>query len=187
MLDTYKEHLESLRGHFHRASSMERATDIILSIVRETNADCVATAHLPESLQTLIAGQCAEYGIELLAEPYSYEGGLQNTIDRAQVGISGADFAIAQTSTLVEITTNDDCRLVSSLPRTHIGIVYEDDFVDSLEDASPVLRKAFALHDKNCVASFISGPSRTGDIELRLTLGVHGPEIVHTIVIPREN
>lgn len=187
MLNTYKEHLESLHGHFHRASSIERGADIILSIVREVNADCIATAHLPETLQTLIVTQCAEYEIELLAEPYPYKGGLQNTIDRAQVGITGADFAIAQTSTLVEITTNDACRLVSSMPRTHIGIVYEDNFVDSLEDASPVLREAFAKHDKNCVASFISGPSRTGDIELRLTLGVHGPEIVHTIVIPREN
>ena len=186
LLETYKEHLESLHGHFHRASSVERAADMTLSIIRETNADCVATAHLPDSLQTLLAGQCADYGVEVLAPPYAYEGGLQNTLDRAQVGITRADFAIAQTATLVEITTNDDCRLVSSMPRTHIGIVYEDDFVDSLEDASPVLRKAFAEHDKNCVASFISGPSRTGDIELRLTLGVHGPEIVHTIVLPRE-
>jgi L-lactate dehydrogenase complex protein LldG len=187
LLETYKERLESLKGHFHRASSIERAADLILSITREDGANCIATAHLPESLQTLIAQHCAEYEIELLAEPHQYKGGLQNTIDRAQIGISGADFAIAQTSTLVEITTNDACRLVSSLPRTHIGVVYEDEFVDSLEDASPVLREYFAKHDKNCVASFISGPSRTGDIELRLTLGVHGPEIVHTIVIPREN
>jgi L-lactate dehydrogenase complex protein LldG len=187
LLDTYKEHLESLRGHFHRASSSERAADIIASIVSDTGAKCIATAHLPEDLQKQIQGRCAELGVEVLAEPYAYEGGLQNTIDRAEIGVSGADFAIAQTSTLVEITTNDACRLVSSLPRTHIGVVYEDDFVDALKDASQVLREIFAKHDGNCVASFISGPSRTGDIELRLTLGVHGPEIVHTIAIPREN
>lgn len=186
MLETYKENLESLRGHFHRASSMTRAADVIMSIIRDTGAKCVATAHMPEDLLALITTQCAEYDVELMTEPYTYEGGLQNTIDRADIGVTGADFAIADTSTLVEITTNDACRLVSSLPRTHIGVVYEDDFVQTLDDASPVLRAEFAKHDKNCVASFISGPSRTGDIELRLTLGVHGPEIVHTLVIPRE-
>ncbi len=187
MLDLYQEHLESLHGHFHRASSIERASDIILSIIRESEATCIATAHLPATLQSLVADQCTAYEIEVLAEPYAYEGGLQNTIDRAQVGVSGADFAIARTSTLVEITTNDACRLVSAMPKTHIGIVYEDDFVETLEDASPLLREAFNKHDTNSAVSFISGPSRTGDIELRLTLGVHGPEIVHTIVIPRES
>lgn len=186
MLDTYQTHLESLHGHFHRASSLDRAADIIGAILREENASCVATACLPEGLQTLIRQRCADENIELLAQPYKNDPPLASEIDRADIGISWANFAIAQTSTLVELTTNDDVRLVSSLPRTHIGVVYEDDFVESLEDASPLLRTYFAENSENCVASFISGPSRTGDIELRLTLGVHGPEIVHTLVIPRE-
>ncbi|MFP6583208.1 MAG: lactate utilization protein [Candidatus Hydrogenedentota bacterium] len=187
MLETYQAHLESLRGHYHRASSLDRAADIVISIIRELDAKCVATANLPESFQALVEQRCSDYNVEVLAQPYKNDPPLANEIDRAAVGITSADFAIAQTSTLVEISTNDDVRLVSSLPRTHIGIVYEDAFVDSLEDASPMLRKYFAESPENCVASFISGPSRTGDIELRLTLGVHGPEIVHTIVIPRED
>ena len=185
MLDTYQAHLESLHGHFHRASSLERATDIVMSVARDIEAKCIATAHLSEEFQSRIAAQCEQFGIELLSPPFTNDPPLANVIDRADLGVTGADFGIAETSTLVEVATNDDVRLVSSLPRTHIGVLYEDAIVQSLEDASPLLRKAFAENPENCVVSFLSGPSRTGDIEMRLTLGVHGPENAHTLVIPR--
>lgn len=185
MLDTYKAHLESLHGHFHRASSLDRAVDIVMSVARDIGAKCIATCHLPDDLQKLIAEQCEQYDIELLSPPFTNDPPLASIIDRADLGVTGADFGIAQTSTLVEVTTNDDCRLISSLPRTHIGVLYDDAIVESLEDASSLLRKAFTDNPENCVVSFLSGPSRTGDIEMRLTLGVHGPENAHTLVIPR--
>jgi len=74
-------------------------------------------------------------------------------------------------------------RLASSLPDTHIGIVYASTLVPRLIDAAPKMREIFTAYPNNVTVSFISGPSRTGDIELILTLGVHGPEAAHAIII----
>ena len=103
--------------------------------------------------------------------------------DRAEVGVTAAEFAIAETGTMVEVAENDANRLVSSLPRIHVCLVRTDALIGTLSDAAPLLREVFALHDKNCVVSFISGPSRTGDIEMKLTLGVHGPEFAHAVLV----
>src|SRR5690606_34356432 len=94
-----------------------------------------------------------------------------------------ADFAIADTATLVEASTNDAVRLVSSLPRVYIGIVWASTVTPTLRDAAPLMRPYFEDNAGGIVLSFISGPSRTGDIELKLTLGVHGPETAHVIII----
>ena len=83
----------------------------------------------------------------------------------------------------MEVATNDAVRLVSALPRTYIGVLRQRDIVDRYADAAARVRSIVALHDRHLVISFISGPSRTGDIELKLTLGVHGPEQAHAVII----
>jgi L-lactate dehydrogenase complex protein LldG len=94
-----------------------------------------------------------------------------------------AAFAIAETGTLVEFTTNDATRLVSTLPRVHIGVCRADAIVETLKDAAVLMRDFYTENPKGAVVTFISGPSRTGDIEMRLTLGVHGPEVAHAVVL----
>jgi L-lactate dehydrogenase complex protein LldG len=108
---------------------------------------------------------------------------MPDAIAAAEVGITGIAFGIAQTGTLVEVSTNDAVRLVSALPRTYIGVLRRRDIVDRYTDAAARVRSIVALHDRHLVISFISGPSRTGDIELKLTLGVHGPEQAHAVII----
>ena len=115
--------------------------------------------------------------IRVLEPPYPAKG-LPELLDAAQVGITGVDWGIAETSTLVEVCTDDAVRLVSGLPRTHIGILRASALVEKFTDAAAPLH-----HPENCSISFISGPSRTGDIEMILTLGVHGPERAHAIII----
>ena len=108
---------------------------------------------------------------------------LPGAIDRVDVGVTGIDFAIAQSGTLVETASNDAVRLVSGLPRTYIGVLRAEDIVDKFHDGAARIRRIVQQHDQNLVISFISGPSRTGDIELKLTLGVHGPEEAHAVII----
>ena len=84
---------------------------------------------------------------------------------------------------VVEVSRNDSTRLVSGLPRTHVGVVSERQFVRGLFDAAPRMREILNANPRDCVISFLSGPSRTGDIELRLTLGVHGPENAHVLIL----
>ena len=182
LIEQFTERFESLRGVVHTASSDQDAARIVTSICAGASVGRVALSHVPDAFRNALVEGCHDSGISVVAPPYAHDT-LPGAIDGAQVGVSMARFAIAQTGTLVEVDIDDACRIVSCLPRTHICLVRRADVTGELYDAAPRLRAIFQENDRNCVVSFISGPSRTGDIELKLTLGVHGPEEAHVIVI----
>lgn len=179
---TFKERYESLAGKVHMVPDAAGAAAVIMTLLQDAGATRIALAALPHEIADAVAADASALGIEVLREPFS-SSDLPREIDRVQVGVTGAAFAIAQSGTLAEVAANDAVRLVSSLPRTHIGIVRAADVVDRFEEAAPRLRSLFLEHDGACAVSFISGPSRTGDIELILTLGIHGPESAHAIIV----
>lgn len=172
---------EKVSGVAHVARSVADIPEIVRKVAEERKAKCIALANLPIGVAESIA-KAFDADTEVLREPYD-AAALPCTIDRANVGITGIAFGIAQTGTLVEIATNDAVRLVSALPRTHIGVVNAADLVAQYDDAAPRVRALFDENPANCVVSFLSGPSRTGDIELKLQLGVHGPESAHAIIV----
>jgi L-lactate dehydrogenase complex protein LldG len=95
------------------------------------------------------------------------------------VGITGAFCAVAETGTLVTLSGPETPPSVSLLPETHIAIVTAPRVVRSMEDAWALVREHGALPR---AVGFISGPSRTADIEQTVTLGAHGPYRVHIVV-----
>ncbi len=96
------------------------------------------------------------------------------------VGITGAFCAIAETGTLMTLSGPRTPAAVSLLPETHIAVVSKTRIVRGMEDAWALLR-AESEHLPRAV-NFISGPSRTADIEQTVTLGAHGPYRVHIIL-----
>jgi L-lactate dehydrogenase complex protein LldG len=180
--NTFAAQYRALAGFAHIVATEDEAGAKILEILRDAGVSKVVVSALPSVAADPIRHALQEAEIVWDAGPF-LASELPERIDGAPVGITGAVFAIAQSGTLVEIATDDAVRLVSSLPRTHIGVVYAKDIVPRFEDAAPILRELFATHDAGCAITFISGPSRTGDIELKLTLGVHGPEVAHAVVI----
>ena len=101
----------------------------------------------------------------------------ESEIANADIGITEADFAIADTGTLVLLSDSSKPRLVSALPPVHIAILDRTNIVPDIH--SLFLR----ITDSCSCISFITGPSRTADIELNLTLGVHGPGKVSVIMV----
>lgn len=104
----------------------------------------------------------------------------------ADVGISGANLAVAESGTLVIISNEGNARLVTSLPPVHIALVTTEKFVETMEQAV-ILTKALILASSGLkmtsYVSFITGPSRTTDIEKELVIGVHGPQELHIIIL----
>jgi L-lactate dehydrogenase complex protein LldG len=98
-----------------------------------------------------------------------------------KVGITGAFAAIAETGTLMLLSGPDTPATVSLLPETHIALVPVARIVASMEDAFALLRAERGELPR--AVNFISGPSRTGDIEQTIVLGAHGPCRVHLILI----
>lgn len=180
--EEFKTRFEDVKGIVHFADSWASAVDICAQICAAEEASCVALGELPASFAATTAERLSSNGTTVLQPPYAHET-LPEALDKADIGIGSITFGISSTGTLVEVALDDSIRLVSSLPRVYIGILEASSLVLDFEAAAPKLRAVFEDNTKNCVVSFISGPSRTGDIEMILTLGVHGPETAHAIVI----
>ena len=97
------------------------------------------------------------------------------------VGITGAYCAIAETGTLMTLSAPETPPTVSLLPETHIAVLESGRVVRTMEDAWALLRRE--RHALPRAVSFISGPSRTADIEQTVTMGAHGPYRVHIILV----
>jgi L-lactate dehydrogenase complex protein LldG len=97
------------------------------------------------------------------------------------VGITGAFCAVAETGTLMLLSGPQTWSSVSLLPETHIAVVAASRIVGAMEDAFALARTEHG--DLPRAINFISGPSRTGDIEQTIVLGAHGPYRVHVIVV----
>ncbi|MBN2503392.1 MAG: iron-sulfur cluster-binding protein [Anaerolineales bacterium] len=106
-------------------------------------------------------------------------GGRQGEIERlgqVQAGLTGATAALADTATLVQVTGSQASQFTSLLPPVHLAVISTQDFYPSLEDWMAAGGKQ-VIADAS-TTTLISGPSRTGDIEMTLTVGVHGPGTV---------
>ncbi len=97
-----------------------------------------------------------------------------------EVGITSADYALADTGSLVIFTESNESRLLSLLPPCHIEVIESSRIVPSLDD---VLRLRPLPGGESSAMIVITGPSRTADIEMRLVRGVHGPGEIHAIII----
>lgn len=101
-------------------------------------------------------------------------------IAQAQLGITGADYGIVQSGTLVLKSTPQRGRSVSLLPIRHLAFLAASSIRDELAELMTELSKAGA---PPASIELISGPSRTSDIEMDLSIGVHGPVEVYLIVM----
>jgi L-lactate dehydrogenase complex protein LldG len=98
------------------------------------------------------------------------------------VGITSAFCAIAETGTLMMLSGTDTPATTSLLPETHIAVIDPKRIVASMEDAWDLMRREHKQPPR--AINFISGPSRTADIEQTVTLGAHGPYRVLLILVP---
>jgi len=97
------------------------------------------------------------------------------------IGVTGAFAAIAETGTLVLASGHDTPSTGSLLPETHVAVVNTARIVAHMEDAFALAREAFGQLPR--AINFVSGPSRTADIDQTIVLGVHGPGRVHIVLV----
>jgi L-lactate dehydrogenase complex protein LldG len=103
----------------------------------------------------------------------------------AQIGITSTTWAIAETGSLAVASGPGTERMASLLPPVHVAIVEESQVLADLFDLFARL-EADGLDRLPSNLVLITGPSKTGDIELRLTTGVHGPGIWHVIIVGQQ-
>ncbi|RZI41314.1 lactate utilization protein C [Herbaspirillum sp. HC18] len=101
--------------------------------------------------------------------------------DEDLVGITGVFCAVAETGSLMLLSGRDTWSSASLLPETHIAVLPVSRIVAHMEDAFALARDEHGELPR--AVNFISGPSRTGDIEQTIVLGAHGPYRVHVILV----
>ena len=101
----------------------------------------------------------------------------------AQLGLTGARWALASTGTVVLVTAPEAPRLVSLLPRAHLAVVWEEELIPDLAELA---RRVRGLGPIPSGVTLVTGPSRTADIEQTVVVGVHGPERMGVVLISGE-
>ncbi|MBI4198105.1 MAG: lactate utilization protein [Chloroflexi bacterium] len=172
----------------YRAASPEDGMAYVVALAKEKGArSAVRSGHevfqrLP--LDAALRGQGVQVTPVALGPGVTREQ-LREAMARADLGITGADYAIAETGSVALLPRQGVSRLVSLLPPVHVAIVEAHQVYETLDDLWALRRMAFleGNGDMGSYLSLISGPSRTADIEQTLVVGVHGPLEAHMVIM----
>lgn len=189
-LERFREEFERVGGVFYHAASREDVLAIISRIAKEREVQRVVT-WATSIMGADLGSQLRAEGLEVMEEPPEAAAGDARTRFRqasaqADIGVTGADLAVAETGSLIVISGAGKARSVSLLPPSHVAIFGKGALVESLEQVGVILEALHRDPDRSmsgATITFITGPSRTADIELTLTRGVHGPKEVHAIFV----
>ena len=140
--------------------------------LESVSAHCIVTADVTNVVKQILTDLNAQRVATSDNPPNAHD------IFHFDVGISTAQAGIAETGTLVLDSAFERHRLVSLVPPVHIAIVNASAIVETLSDALTLIQK----REISPAITFITGPSRTADIELTLAIGVHGPQELYVIV-----
>jgi L-lactate utilization protein LutC len=182
-LSEFISRFEQLSGKAYRCSSEQETINLIEKLISERGQGKCYVAK--EALDFFPYRNPLQFALTIksanLYDPPDSSDGL-DVLKDADIGITTASFAIAETGCLVEVAFNDSSKLLSSLSRVNIILVKATNLLQRLQDLAPILRDLLSKKEKPTI-TLISGPSRTSDIEMKFVLGVHGPHEVHAIIV----
>jgi L-lactate dehydrogenase complex protein LldG len=166
-------------GRVHRVGDTEAGAACVLELARSMAA-CRALLGRERILADLgIAERLRGIGVETRRPGESGSDNDREGIFAADVGITGVDYLIGETGSVVLSARPDQPRALSLLPPVHIAVARCEQIVPDLFDL--LQPETFSSLPSSLV--LITGPSKTGDIELKLVTGVHGPGELHVVLI----
>jgi L-lactate dehydrogenase complex protein LldG len=175
------EMLTAVGGKANLVADSEAAAGRVMDLVQAKNSRRILLGRGPVLDQLQLPERLRSRGLEVAVVDALALATERDTFFQADIGISGVENAIAETGTLVMASRRHDPRSLSLLPAVHIAVLKQRQLVPDLFDL-------FANWevDKDQLPScltLITGPSKTGDIELKLVTGVHGPGELHAVII----
>ena len=193
-LDRFQQEFERVGGVLHRVAGVADVPAVMGRLARERNATSVVAWH-PAALgfdpgPGLAAEGLTVHRMHTGLPDADGRRALRETIAVTPLGLTGVDLALAETGTMILRSGPGRPRSTSLLPATHVAVFDRTALVESLAQVS-VFLEAWHAEPRSpddasgAAINFITGPSRTADIELTLTRGVHGPKEVHAIFVER--
>jgi L-lactate dehydrogenase complex protein LldG len=167
LVQKLKIEFESAGGIFIR-SKFEKVFDEVSKIINDEKIDKIFIESFDNELDNLLKNLPAK---QIMIQPHSVK-----QIAEVDASITGCDFLIAETGTIVLKHTSNRFKSGALLPRVHIVIANEGQIFGTLEEVFSRIDEKFDS------LLFITGPSRTADIEKVIVRGVHGPQKVYLIL-----
>ncbi|MBI4339575.1 MAG: lactate utilization protein [Chloroflexi bacterium] len=172
----------------YRAPSAQEAVGYILALAIEKGARSVVRSAHPVFLRLPLDAALRGHGVRVSVDAASSGASreqLRVTVAQADLGVTGVDYAVAETGSVVLAARPGVSRRAPLLPPVHVAIVEPHQVYESLDDLFALRRMALLERegDMGSYLSLISGPSRTADIEQTLVVGVHGPVEVRMVIV----
>ncbi len=186
LLERFAGALREADGTIYVAENPDAALKVMESMVVAKGVRTVVRHDFPLARELGIDSFLGSRGVTVVNVDALEPAEAEEVFLKADLGITDADLLIAETGSVVTVTKDERRRLVSALPRVHMVITEEERIVSSLMEAAPFLRSVCSESAEGVVTSFITGPSRTADVEKVITLGVHGPVELHVLVLKKE-
>jgi L-lactate dehydrogenase complex protein LldG len=174
-INLFAENAAQLKADFRAVTSLDNASRQLTTLAAENNWKRIATHG-----STIASALAESIGISCLNTDSGYVIG---DLEQCDAAVTACDALVAQTGSVLVSSLSAGGRALSVLPPHHVVIAHRDQVVGDLATALQLARKRYAPHWPSFL-SFISGPSRTGDIERILVLGAHGPKKLTIFLLP---
>jgi L-lactate dehydrogenase complex protein LldG len=171
-IDLFRQRLEAVSGRCSLVHTIDEAARALREILDERKAQRVAVSDA--SLVKRILSR-------LKTDAVFLDSRNQSELFECDIGITTAQWAIAETGTLVLESERERHRLASLVPPVHVAIIEANRIRQTMSEILELIKNSEVGLSRT--VTFITGPSRTSDIELTLAIGVHGPGALHVIVI----
>lgn len=183
-VERFRRALEAVAGHCLIVRGEAAAADALRRIILELDARRIAVSDSP------LARRVATLAEALAAADSGGESELIEDAGAAELfdcdlGVTGAQWGVAETGTLVLESDAERHRLASLVPSAHVAVIEARSVRQTLGEVLRAVGGGGAERLSRAV-TFITGPSRTSDIELTLAIGVHGPAELYVIIIEGE-
>lgn len=180
-LDMFKNNLESLTGRVVIAKNKSEVQEQLKEWIKELGAKSILCWNHPQLRELTQPG---DLGIEV----FYWDKGqdpktLRELAAKVDIGLTWVDYAIGYTGTMATLSDPDHGRLVNLLPPTHIAVFTTAQLVPTMSQVIGDLGKQRGKEGLPAAITFVTGPSRTSDIEMDLSIGVHGPYRTWVIIL----
>lgn len=174
--EDFKANAERASAEIHCVANMEEASKELQAIAKELGAQNVVAVGNEENADVAKAYEdLRAAGLTVYTDKFD----IAANAPMADLGVSCAEFGVGETGSVCVDTYSFEARVVGMLPPAHVVFLNANYLVENVETAFEVISKVF----KSGYMGFVTGPSRTADIERVLSLGVHGPSRFFIIAV----
>lgn len=163
----FEERAKAVSAEVFRVATLTEAREALLKLVEAANVKKAVVVESPLQMAAGVTEALRARGIKVYTDPEE----IAEHAPTADIGISGVEFGVAETGSVFQDGYTIATRLVTILPPLHVVFLPSANIVPGIIEAFEIIATNF----ERGYIGFITGPSRTADIERVLTIGVHGP------------